>query len=110
MFYNRYFAETAVKIFLGKKFSWRQLLKVFFRRLLSIVGNNGKAHKPGYRCDVNRIICANLVAMNYHMAGGSISDRWAPEYVMPRDFDKSKEFAIVFEKIIKREGIKNNEK
>ena len=103
-------AETAVKIFLGKKFNWQHLLKVFFRRQLSIVGNNGKARKPGYRCNVNSIICSNLVAMNYHMAGCSISDRWAPEYVMPRDYDKSKEFAIVFEKIIKREVIKNNEK
>ena len=94
-------AAKAVRLFLGKKFGWRQLVKVFIRRLLGLKGNGGKACRPGYRCDTNRITCSNLVAMNYHMAGCTISDRWAPEYVMPRDYDKMKEFEIVFEKQLK---------
>lgn len=28
----------------------------------------------------------------------SISGKWAPEYVMPRDYYKAKEFDIVFER------------
>ncbi len=89
---------TAIKLFLGKKFSKRQLAKVFFRRLLELKGNRGKASKTGYMPNVNSLICSNLVAITYHMAGCSISDRWAPEYVMPRDYGKLEEFEIVFEK------------
>lgn len=95
-------AAKAVRLFLGKKFAWRQLAKVFIRRLLALKGNGDKACRPGYRCDTDRIICSNVVAMNYHMAGCVIGGRWAPEYVLPRDYDRMKEFDIIFEKRAKK--------
>ena len=98
---RRKIAATAVRIFLGRKFDWRQLIKVFFRRQLVFIGNNGRARKPGYKCNFGSVICSNLVTMAYHIRGHSISDKWAPEYVMPRDYgklEKSREFSIVFER------------
>lgn len=95
---RRKIVATAVKIFLGRKFDWQQLIKVYLRRQLSFIGNNGKACRPGYKCNVQSVICSNLVAMAYHIMGHSISDKWAPEYVIPRDYDKLRDFEIVFER------------
>ena len=98
---RRKIAATAVRIFLGRKFDWWQLIKVFFRRQLVFMGNNGRACRPGYKCNFGSVICSNLVAMSYHLEGCSIGDKWAPEYVMPRDYDKlekSGEFDLVFER------------
>ena len=95
---RRKIVATAVRIFLGRKFDWRHLIKVFLRRQLIFIGNNGRARRPGYKCSISSIICSNIVAMTYHITGHSISDKWAPEYVMPRDYDRAKEFDIVFER------------
>lgn len=91
---------TAVKLFLGQKFSWRQLTKVFFRRLVELKGNRSNSSKPDYRKKANCLICSNLAAMTYRAAGRSISERWAHDYVMPRDYDKLEEngnFCVVLE-------------
>lgn len=95
---KRKIVATAAKLFLGQKFSWLQLAKIFLRRLLELKANKGNASKPGYKCSFNRLICSNIVAITYHMAGCSISDRWAPDYVMPRDYAKLEGFETVLEK------------
>lgn len=92
---------TAVKLFLGRKFSWLQLAKVFFRRLLGLKGNGcaaSAASKPDYNNGFNRLICSNLAAITYHVADISISKKWAPDYVMPRDYAKLEGFETVLEK------------
>ncbi|MBI2141705.1 hypothetical protein HYU16_04765 [Candidatus Woesearchaeota archaeon] len=98
---RRKIAAAAVKLFLGKKFDWKQLVKVFSRRLLDWKGNKSRVEKHGYGNDIKGLICSNLVAITYHMTGHAIGSKWAPEYIMPRDYDMlgtAGGFEVVFER------------
>ncbi|MBI2581479.1 hypothetical protein HYV85_06795 [Candidatus Woesearchaeota archaeon] len=98
---RRKIAAAAVKLFRGKNFDWQQLVKVSFRRILKWKGNRGNIQKETYKCDLDSLICSNLVAITYHMAGHAISSKWAPEYIMPRDYDMLEAaggFEVVFER------------
>ncbi|MBI2143058.1 hypothetical protein HYU20_01825 [Candidatus Woesearchaeota archaeon] len=90
-------AAYAVRMFLGRRFNWKHLPRVFLRRSVWLLGNNGQACKPGYKCDNNALICSNIVAVAYHISGRRISRKWAPEYVMPRDYDKAEGFKTIFD-------------
>lgn len=103
-------AAAAVNLFLGRKFNWWQLAKVFLRRLLELKGNRNNTSTPDYRNGVNCLICSNLVAITYHLAGRAISSKWAPEYIMPRDYDgleAADGFEVVFERKVKSGSGKN---
>ncbi len=94
-------AATAIRLFAGKKFDWLQLFKAFFRRLLGRKGNKSRVDRHGYENDIKGLICSNLVAITYHTAGHAISSKWAPEYTMPRDYDRLEMtggFEVVFQR------------
>ncbi len=93
-------AEDAVKLFHGRNFSWRQLTKVFFRRVVDIKSNIRKSVMLGQPSQHHskKIICSNTIAMLYYKAGCLISERHNPEYIMPRDYDRAKGFEVIFEK------------
>ena len=92
-------AATSVKIFCGQKFSVPQLIKVFFRKAFDwrSNGNRKLACGPAYRCKTESMICSNSVAMAYYVSGHLISDKYVPEYIVPRDYDKAKGFEIIFD-------------
>ncbi len=96
---RRRIITNAAKIFYGKKFSLRQLIKVFFRKAFDWGSNTNRKLESGYgyRCKTESMICSNAVAMAYCLSGRLISDKYLPEYVMPRDYDKAKGFEIVFD-------------
>lgn len=86
--------------FHGRKFSWRQLGKAFLRRIID-PRSNGKRKLRPYPAQnhyAEKIICSNLVAIAYHREGYLISERHKPEHIMPRDYDKTKDFKVIFER------------
>ncbi len=90
---------TALKLFLGKKFSWAQYAKIITGRLLELwkeEGNKSLACKPGHRPNVTNVACSNMVAMAYYEAGFPVSEKYMPEYVVPKDYENSKDFSTVF--------------
>ena len=89
--------DTALKDFLGKKFSWMQYAKIVIGRTLQLKkgGDKSTVCKPGHECSTGSVACSNMVAMAYYDAGFPISDRYMPEYVVPKDYEWSKSFSTV---------------
>ena len=94
-------AETALKMFSGKRFSWLQYAKIIIGRTLELWGKEGSKSlicKPGHECNTGSVACSNMVAMAYYEAGFQISEKYMPEYVVPKDYEDAKGFYVVFEK------------
>ena len=91
--------NTALKLFLGKRFSWLQYAKIVIGRTLHWRNKDNKSLvcKPGHRCSMESVACSNMVAMAYYEAGFPISDRYMPEYVVPKDYETSKALSVVSE-------------
>lgn len=93
--------KTALSMFSGKKFSYGQYFKIFLGRILHWHKQGSDSHvcKPGRRCHVHDVACSNMVAMAYYEAGFQISENYRPEYVVPNDYETSKGFSTVFQKL-----------
>lgn len=94
-------AETALRMFSGKRFSWLQYAKIITGRTLELWSEEGSKSlvcKPGHKCSTGSVACSNMVAMAYYEAGFPISEKYMPEYIMPKDYEDAKGFAVVFEK------------
>ncbi|MBI2581478.1 hypothetical protein HYV85_06790 [Candidatus Woesearchaeota archaeon] len=93
----------ALKFFLGKKFSWGQYARIVLGRTLHWrkEGNRSLVCKPGHRCSMESVACSNMVAMAYYEAGLPVTERYMPEYVVPKDYETSKALAVVSEGKIK---------
>ena len=91
--------NTALKLFLGKRFSWLQYAKIVIGRTMHWRNKDNKSLvcKPGHRCSMESVACSNMVAMAYYEAGFPISDRYMPEYVVPKDYETSKALSVVSE-------------
>ncbi len=95
----------AINLFLGKKFSWSQYAKIIIGRLMELwkeEGNKSIACKPGHRPNVKNVACSNMVAMAYYEAGFPVSEKYMPEYVVPKDYEGSKEFSMAFKGELKQ--------
>lgn len=92
--------KTALRLFEGKKFSLLQYLKIILGRTLHWrrEGSKSLVCKPGHQCNTDSVACSNMVAMAYYEAGFLLSERYMPEYVVPGDYEKAKEFSVVFER------------
>ena len=93
--------KDAVKTFVHKKFSWLQYGKIIIGRTLELWGKEGNKSmvcKPGHKCNMSSIACSNMVAIAYFENGFSISEKYMPEYVVPRDYEEAK----VLKKIVDR--------
>ena len=92
--------NTALKLFEGKKFSWKQYFKIILGRTMhwKMEGRKSLVCKPGHRCDTDTVVCSNMVAMAYYEAGFPLSERYMPEYIVPGDYERMKDFKVVFEK------------
>ncbi len=92
--------NTALRLFEGKKFSWTQYVKIVLGRTMpwKMEGRKSLVCKPGHQCDTDTVACSNMVAMAYYEAGFPLSERYMPEYVVPSDYEKAKEFSVVFER------------
>ncbi len=91
--------RTALELFLGKKFSWAQYAKIVVGRMMELwkeEGNKSIACKPGHKPNVRNVACSNMVAMAYYEAGFPVSKKYMPEYVVPKDYEESKDFSTVF--------------
>ena len=90
--------QTALKLFKGKKFSWLQYGKIVFGRTLHWrkEGNKSLVCKPGHKCNTGSVACSNMVAMAYYEAGFPISEKYMPEYVVPKDYEEAEGFDVVF--------------
>ncbi|MEK6837250.1 MAG: hypothetical protein AABX69_01245 [Nanoarchaeota archaeon] len=95
--------KMALKLFLGKRFSWLQYAKIVIGRTLHWKKDDNKSIvcKPGHKCSTGSVACSNMVAMAYYEAGFPISDRYMPEYVVPKDYETSKALSAVSEGRIK---------
>ncbi|MBI2550711.1 hypothetical protein HYV83_06070 [Candidatus Woesearchaeota archaeon] len=84
--------NMALKFFLGKKFSWGQYARIVFGRTFHWrkEGNKSLVCKPGHRCSMESVACSNMVAMAYYEAGLPVTERYMPEYVVPKDYEESK--------------------
>ena len=98
---RRKVAGTALRLFNGKKYSWGQYLKIIVGRTLQLRGGNKSVVcAPNHKCNAGAVACSNMVAMAYYEAGFQISDKYKPEYVIPKDYEKSKALRTVFERAI----------
>ena len=99
--------ETAIKLFLGKKFSWMQYAKIIIGRTLHWEMEGGKSLvcKPGHKCMTDSVACSNMVAMAYYISGFPIGDRYMPEYVVPKDYEASKNFSLVSKGELNRQPV-----
>ena len=92
--------DTALKLFKGKKFSWVQYAKIIFGRTLELwrkEGNKSLVCKPGHKCNTGSVACSNMVAMAYYEAGFPISEKYMPEYVIPKDYENSPQLSKILE-------------
>ncbi len=91
--------DMALKFFLGKKFSWGQYARIVLGRTLHWrkEGNRSLVCKPGHRCSMESVACSNMVAMAYYEAGLPVTERYMPEYVVPKDYETSKALSKVAE-------------
>ncbi|MBI2143059.1 hypothetical protein HYU20_01830 [Candidatus Woesearchaeota archaeon] len=93
--------ETALRMFSGKRFSWMQFAKIIIGRTLELwreEGSKSMVCKPGHKCSTGSVACSNMVAMAYYEAGFPISEKYMPEYVVPKDYEEAKGFKVVAEK------------
>ena len=96
-------AETALRMFSGKRFSWLQYAKIIIGRTLELwreEGSKSLVCRPGHKCSMGSVACSNMVAMAYYEAGFPISEKYMPEYVVPKDYEEAEGFNVVFEKKI----------
>ena len=96
---KRKIVGMALKLFLGKKFSWAQYAKIVIGRTLELwrkEGSRSLVCKPGHKCSAVSVACSNMVAMAYYEAGFPVSEKYMPEYVVPKDYEESKAFSTVF--------------
>lgn len=91
--------NESLKLFLGKKFSWSQYAKIVIGRTLhwKKEGNKSLVCKPGHRCITSNVVCSNMVAMAYYETGFPISDKYMPEYVVPKDYEESPALTKILE-------------
>ncbi|MBI2144562.1 hypothetical protein HYU17_05455 [Candidatus Woesearchaeota archaeon] len=91
--------STALRLFLGKPFSWIQYLRIVFGRVLHWNGEGNKSLvcMPGHKCNAHSVACSNMVAMAFYEAGFPVSDRHMPEYVVPKDYEGSRLLSKVSE-------------
>ncbi|MBI2175960.1 hypothetical protein HYU40_01245 [Candidatus Woesearchaeota archaeon] len=90
--------NEALKLFLGKKFSWLQYAKIVIGRTLELwreEGNKSLVCKPGHKCSAGTVACSNMVAMAYYEAGFPVSEKYMPEYVVPKDYETSKKLTLI---------------
>ncbi len=90
--------KDAVKTFVHKKFSWIQYGKIILGRTLELWGKEGNKSmvcKPGHKCNMSSIACSNMVAIAYFENGFQISEKYRPEYVVPRDYEEAEGFKII---------------
>ncbi len=89
----------ALKFFLGKRFSWGQYARIVLGRTLHWrkEGNKSLVRKPGHRFSMESVACSNMVAMAYYEAGLPVTERYMPEYVVPKDYETSKTLSKVAE-------------
>ena len=95
--------NEALKLFLGKKFSWSQYARIVIGRTLHWKKGDNKSLvcKPGHRCNTGSVACSNMVAMAYYEAGFPISNRHMPEYFVPKDYETSTTLSVVSQGKIK---------
>ncbi len=92
----------AIKNFLKKKFSLTQYVRIVLgRRLHWKDGNRSLVCRPGHKCNIESVVCSNMVAIAYYEAGFPISQKYMPEYVVPKDYEEAKEFKTVINKKLK---------
>ncbi len=91
--------NTALKFFLGKKFSWVQYGRIVFGRTWHWrkEGNKSLVCMPGHKCSMGSVACSNMVAMAYYEAGFPVSEKYMPEYVVPKDYEESPILAKILE-------------
>ena len=61
-------------------------------------GNKSLVCKPGHRCNTKKIACSNMVAIAYYEAGFPISERYMPEYIVPKDYERAEDFKTVIDR------------
>lgn len=99
---RRKVVETALRLFNGKKYSWGQYFKIIIGRTLQLRGGNKSAVcTPNHKCNALAVACSNMVAMAYYDADFPVSDRYKPEYVVPKDYEGSPALRTVFEREIR---------
>ena len=100
---RRMIARNAIKTFIHKKFSWLQYLKIVIGRTLHQQNNGSRSLicKPGHKCNVHSIACSNMVAIAYYENGFPIIEKYMPEYIVPRDYEKAEGFKKVIARKIK---------
>ena len=91
--------KTALKLFKGKKFAPVQYAKIILGRSLhwKMNGNRSMVCKPNHTCNIESVVCSNMVAIAYYEAGYPIIARYMPEYVIPKDYESSTELSKVTE-------------
>lgn len=91
---------NAIKLFLGKKFSHLQVIKIFLFRMFIFKNKRNvlpKGQTMAYQCNTDQVVCSNLIAISYYLEGQLISPLYKPEFVVPKDYDHVKEFDVVLE-------------
>lgn len=95
--------RMALKLFKKEKFSPWQYLKIVLGRTLNWGNQGSKSHVclPNHTCGMGSVVCSNMVALAYYEAGFPISEKYMPEYVVPKDYENAKGFKTVLNKKIK---------
>lgn len=92
--------KLALRLFKNEKFSLWQYIKIFFGRTLHWKKNGNRSHVciQGHKCGMANVVCSNMVAIAYYEAGFPISERYMPEYVIPRDYEEAKGLKTVIDR------------
>lgn len=89
--------ENAIRLFLGKKFSTRQIWRILLFRYLRLRKKEAMLNKA-HRIESQKILCSNMPAMGYYTVGVLLNDTYKPEYLVPKDYEKVPGFRTVLEK------------
>ncbi|HLD97312.1 MAG TPA: YiiX/YebB-like N1pC/P60 family cysteine hydrolase [Candidatus Nanoarchaeia archaeon] len=95
---RRAVAALAVQHFLGKPFSWLQVLGILLFR-------NFRLRKwqapflPGndFTPTLRNPICSNIPSLAYFAKGVVVNEYYPPAYIVPKDYIQPKGFRVVFE-------------
>ena len=90
-------ADTAIKLFIGKKFSGSQIQRILLFRKLGL--RRKEATLTGaHKLKINWVICSNVPAMSYYTIGVLLNGTYRPEYLMPKDYENVPGFRTVTER------------
>ncbi len=89
--------DTAIKLFLGRKFSLQQMWKIIFFRNLRLRKKEAMLNKE-HKIASQKVTCSNMSAMSYYTIEVLLNETYKPEYVVPKDYETVPGFRTVIER------------